>query len=274
MPQVNNPNAIAVSIGGQMKELQAQLDDVKGADRTAPFSLTVGAGGVTDAGTLAVTGTASLGSTLAVAGATTLTGGVTGPVAATGALSGTTITGTGAITGASLTVGIGAIAGAIVGGPITGTTLGLTGTVTAGADINLTGDLYSPHGKITPVVSGYVSAYFNTDGRLGASVSARRFKQDITPKVYTLEQIALVQLVTYRLRTAVAELGDAARVEIGVIAEQLIDAGLREFVVFDDDNVTAMTVAYERLDLLGVQGVQLLFKRVQSIEARLTAGGL
>ena len=30
MPQVNNPNAIAASVGGMMKELQAQIDDIKG----------------------------------------------------------------------------------------------------------------------------------------------------------------------------------------------------------------------------------------------------
>jgi hypothetical protein len=149
------------------------------------------------------------------------------------------------------------------------------GPVAAGSGniVTTSGDFYTPHGRATPVVTSYVAAYLNTDGRIGATVSAERFKQDIEPRAYTLEQIAMVQVVSYRLRTAVAELGAQAQVEVGVIAEQLVEAGLSEFVVFDEDGAP-FTVNYDRLDLLGVAGAGLLLARVKAIESRLEDAGL
>lgn len=145
-------------------------------------------------------------------------------------------------------------------------------SATISGDINLAGDLYTPHAKITPVVTGYVAAFINTDGRIGAAVSAERFKQNIAPRAYTLDQIALIQIVSYRLRTAVLELDAGARIEVGVIAEQLVAAGMPEFVVYGDDG-QCLSVAYERLDLVGIAGVQLLYAELINIKKRLYVAG-
>ena len=245
MPAVDDPFGMAASMPGQLAELRRQLKDLSVNRTFAPNIFTVGAGGLTVLGPSALNGPVTFGA------------GVTGPVAATGPVSGTTLSGTSvAVTGAASSA-----------------TSAVSGNSTVGGDINLTGDLYTPHGKITPVVSGYVAAYINTDGRLGASVSAQRFKQDIAPHTYTLDQIALIQIVSYRLRTAVAKLGNGARVEVGVIAEQLVSAGMPEFVVYGDDG-QCLTVAYERLDLVAIAGVQLLYAEIVNIKKRLTAAGL
>ena len=235
MPAVDDPFGVAASLPGQMAELKRVVKDLSVNRTFSPATFAVGAGGLTVVGPTVNTGP------------TTLTGGVTGPVAATGALSGTTVTATGAATSATVTT---------------------TGNATIGGNMPVTGDVFIPNR--TPVVSGYFGLWVNSDGRIGISASARRFKQDITPRVYTLDQIALIQIVSYRLRTAVTLLGDSARVEVGVIAEQLIDAGMPEFVAFNADGVPE-TVAYERLDLMGIIGVQQLIPRVQALEARLTA---
>ena len=52
---------------------------------------------------------------------------------------------------------------------------------------------------------------------------------------------------------------------MGVIAEQLVDAGLREFVVFDDDGNT-QSVAYDRLALVALGGLAELAQRVDELE--------
>lgn len=249
MPAIDHPLGVAASLPGQLAALRKSVKDLSVNKTQSPASLVIGAGGLT------------------VAGATTLTGGVAGPVAATGAISGTTITGT------SLAVGSGTITGGAVNGATVTTTgaAGIGAGLTVGASVNVTGDVFIPNR--TAVVSGYFGLWVNSDGRIGISSSAERYKQDITAHTYTLAEIETLAVVTYRLKTAVALLGDGARVEVGVIAEQLIAAGFSEFVQFNADGTTE-TVSYDRLALVGLAGVQLLSARVKSIEARLTAGGL
>ncbi|UOE43749.1 tail fiber domain-containing protein [Agromyces larvae] len=141
--------------------------------------------------------------------------------------------------------------------------------LTVGA-ANITGNLTNLPGRNTPVTSSYVSAYFNADGRLGADPSAARFKQDIDAHGYTLDQLLAINIVTYRLRAAVDELGDEADTLVGVIAEQLVDAGLAEFVNFDPDG-EPFNVAYERLALVAIGALQDLARRFDDFEARLSA---
>lgn len=255
MPAVDHPLGAAASLPGQVASLRKIVKDLSVNKTQSPDVLTVGAGGLT------------------VVGASTLTGGVSGPVAATGALSGSSLSVSGGISGAgisgsSLAVG----GGAITGGSVTTTGGASIGAgVTIGANANLGGDVFIPNR--TAVVSGYFGLWVNSDGRIGISSSARRYKQNITPKLYSLAQISLIQVVSYRLISAVELLGDAARIEMGVIAEQLIEAGLSEFVAFNPDG-TPETVSYERLALVALSGVQQLIATVTDLEKRLTAGGL
>lgn len=123
----------------------------------------------------------------------------------------------------------------------------------------------------TPVVSGYVAAYINSDGRLGKSPSARRFKKEIHDHDYTVDDLLGIQVRSYRLKAAVFGEGwEDAPVEVGVIAEELIDAGLSEFVHFDA-NGEPETVHYERLALVAIGALQELAGTVATITARLEA---
>jgi hypothetical protein len=129
--------------------------------------------------------------------------------------------------------------------------------------------MYSQNARNFTVSSNYVSCYLDGGNRFGITPSAKRFKQDITPQTYTLEQLLTIQVVAYRLRAAVKANPDASG-EVGVIAEQLIEAGLSEFVVFDDKGKT-QSVAYERLVLVAIGGVQDMATRIDKLEARLSA---
>lgn len=123
----------------------------------------------------------------------------------------------------------------------------------------------------TPVTNGYVAAYINNDGRLGKSPSSRRFKKEIRDHAYTVAQALAIRLRTYRLRADVYGDGwEDAPVEVGVIAEELIDAGLSEFVHFDE-NGEPETVHYERLALVALGAVQDMAVAVADIAARLEA---
>ncbi|WP_067200116.1 tail fiber domain-containing protein [Microbacterium sp. XT11] len=126
--------------------------------------------------------------------------------------------------------------------------------------------------NLSPVTSGYVAMYKNGDGRVGISPSARRFKKDIRSRTYTLEQLAAIRVVEYRLRAAVYGNGDAP-IDVGVIAEELTAPGLSEFVAFDEDG-QPLSVHYERIVLVVIgamqelmHGVELLTQRIEALEA-------
>lgn len=123
----------------------------------------------------------------------------------------------------------------------------------------------------TQVTNGFAALYRNADGRVGISPSARRFKKDIKPHTYTLEQLRAVRVVSYRLKASVYGDGwEDAPVDVGVIAEELIDAGLAEFVVFDDEG-QPLSVHYERLALVAIGALQDLADRVDRLEQKIEA---
>jgi hypothetical protein len=146
----------------------------------------------------------------------------------------------------------------VAGGDVDATSGSVNTNNVNATNANLSGTVYSTYMHNNPVVSGYVAVYVQgSDGRVGASPSALRFKQDIRPKHYSLAQLALIQVVNYRLIAAVAEHGDSAAVEVGVVAEQLIEAGMPEFVAFTETGET-LSVHYERLVLVAIGAMQEL----------------
>lgn len=135
----------------------------------------------------------------------------------------------------------------------------------------ITGGLFMPN--LTAVASSYVAMFRNGDGRVGISPSARRFKKDIRAHAYTLDQLAAIRVVDYRLKAEIFGSADAP-VDVGVIAEDLIDAGLEEFVAFDAVG-EPLSVHYERLALVAigalqelVHGVELLTQRIDALEGK------
>ncbi|MDN5973413.1 tail fiber domain-containing protein, partial [Bifidobacterium crudilactis] len=79
----------------------------------------------------------------------------------------------------------------------------------------------------------YRSAWLLSDGTLGTSQSSRTVKTDFHEPDISLEQLLSVDWVGYRYIQDVNENSDSALPRIGMIAEELDDAGLGIFVVYD-----------------------------------------
>jgi hypothetical protein len=129
-------------------------------------------------------------------------------------------------------------------------------------------------GSAAPVTSSYTALYRNGDGRVGVSPSAARFKKNVRDKSYTLEDLLRMRVVNYQLRADLFDKDDPHRangpVEVGVIAEDLVEAGLSEFVVFDEDG-QPLSVHYERLALVAISALQGLAHQHAALDERLTA---
>jgi len=99
------------------------------------------------------------------------------------------------------------------------------------------GVLISAGGRNSQVNQGYVAAYFNGDGTLRSTPSARRFKQDIEPYEMTEEEVdafLAIPAVHYRLIAMVNDHGDDAPVEFGFIAEDVMEHGYEAVVPLDN----------------------------------------
>jgi len=99
------------------------------------------------------------------------------------------------------------------------------------------GVLISAGGRNSQVVQGYVAAYWNGDGTLRSTPSARRFKQDIQTYEMTEEEVdafLAIPAVHYRLIAMVNDHGDEAPVEFGFIAEDVMEHGYESVVPLDN----------------------------------------
>lgn len=220
----------------------------------------IGAGGLTikNGGSLTVDGDAIFNGSLTVPAGSLNTG---GNLSAGGSVTAGT-----SLNGASLSVsGSGSIGSLTAGGSVTIS----GGNITANS-----GTLYSLYAYNNPVVTSYLAAYINSDGRFGATPSALRFKQDIVSRQYSIADLMTFQIVNYRLIEAVRIDGEFAATEVGVIAEWLLEAGFPEFVVFNPETGEPWTVHYERLALVAISATQELVRVVQKLEQRLEAAGL
>lgn len=116
------------------------------------------------------------------------------------------------------------------------------------------------------LTSGYRVQYVDSNGFMGYVPSSRRFKSDIEAAPDVKAAALALEVVTFRYDQAIAQFGDAARVEWGVIAEDLHELGLTWAVDYDEDG-EPFGVKYERL-------VLAVFPVIQDHEARLSAAGL
>lgn len=224
MPAIDDPQGVGASLPGQLKELQRVVKDLSVNRTFSPNIFTVGAGGFTDLGPMSVSGLA------AFLSAVTLNG-VTGPVAATGALSGSSL----AVTGAG-TFG----------------TVGTTGDITTPTSLR-GADIYATNAPTFNITGGRVTAWWETaTGRGGFTASSRRFKTEIGPA--DIDPLAVLKIGAKHYRyidelrkrddpTFEDYVGPEYRValEVGMIAEDLHDAGLWQFVIYER-NYTPMDV--------------------------------
>jgi len=106
------------------------------------------------------------------------------------------------------------------------------------------------------------NTYIGTNGSIQRSTSSLRYKRDIEDAVINVEDVLKLQPKTWRDKLQVENDPDTKQRYIGFIAEDLHEAGLGAFVVYEDDEPDA--IAYDRL-------AAALIVVIKSQEERLTA---
>jgi len=101
---------------------------------------------------------------------------------------------------------------------------------------------------------------------LARSTSSRRYKQDEQPHTVDPAAVLAMQPTSWRDRAEVAADPDTTRRHVGFIAEDLHDAGLSEFVTYDDEG-RPDAIAYDRLSVGLLAVVQDLAGRMERLES-------
>lgn len=109
-----------------------------------------------------------------------------------------------------------------------------------------------------------------SDGTMGTSQSSRKVKQDFMEPEITLEQMRSVDWTLYRFIDDVNKNGDSAAIHIGMIAEELDDNGLGQFVEYNDD-YEPVGINYPMLGVWAIHEAHLAHDRIDRLEERLKA---
>ena len=109
-----------------------------------------------------------------------------------------------------------------------------------------------------------------SDGTMGTAQSSRKVKQDFIMPEITLEQMRAVDWTLYRYIDDVNLNGDSATVHLGMIAEDLDDNGLGQFVEYNDD-YEPCGINYPMLGVWAIHEAHLAHDRIDRLEERLKA---
>jgi hypothetical protein len=109
-----------------------------------------------------------------------------------------------------------------------------------------------------------------SDGTMGTAQSSRKVKQDFMMPDITLEQMRSVDWTLYRFIDDVNTNGDDAAIHIGMIAEELDDNGLGQFVEYNDD-YEPVGINYPMLGVWAIHEAHLAHDRIDRLEERLKA---
>lgn len=117
-------------------------------------------------------------------------------------------------------------------------------------------------------VGPWRSVWALSDGTLGTSQSSRKVKQDFISPDITLEQMRSVDWTLYRFIDDVNLNGDSATIHLGMIAEELDDNGLGQFVEYNDD-YEPVGINYPMLGVWAIHEAHLAHDRIDRLEERL-----
>ena len=104
-------------------------------------------------------------------------------------------------------------------------------------------------------------AVLGADGILRRSTSSLRYKTDVIDAAHGLADVLKLRSVTYK------GINDGDKVFGGLIAEEVHDAGLTEFVAYDNEG-RPDALAYGNMVALLVKAVQELSAKVAALEAK------
>lgn len=112
------------------------------------------------------------------------------------------------------------------------------------------------------------AVWMQDNGTLGHTASSRRYKQDIIAALLTREQLRAIPVVMFRytseIQKQITTPGYTAAREIGVIAEEIHDLGLTEFVAYStiDGELVPEGVHYEMLSTAALMLAQMAHDRI------------
>lgn len=117
-------------------------------------------------------------------------------------------------------------------------------------------------------VGSWRAVWALSDGTMGTSQSSRKVKQDLLKPDITLEQMRSVDWTLYRFINDVNRNGDSATIHVGMIAEELDDNGLGQFVEYNDD-YEPVGINYPMLGVWAIHEAHLAHDRIDRLEERL-----
>lgn len=107
-----------------------------------------------------------------------------------------------------------------------------------------------------------------SDGTMGTAQSSRKVKQDFLKPEITLEQMRSVDWTLYRFIDDVNLNDDSATIHLGMIAEELDNNGLGQFVEYNDD-YEPCGINYPMLGVWAIHEAHLAHDRIDELESRL-----
>jgi len=137
-----------------------------------------------------------------------------------------------------------------------GGTLNVTSTAAFGANVYAA----TTYGQTNTGRAMYVAA----DGLYGIGSSSIRFKENVEDAGLDVEAIRKIAVRHFNYKK---DFSKDQSLQIGVIAEELVELGLSEFVFFGDDGKPD-GVAYEKLALAVLSLVQVQAEAFDALEAR------
>jgi hypothetical protein len=123
----------------------------------------------------------------------------------------------------------------------------------------------SPYNNTTGAASNLVVT--SDQGLLQRSTSSLRYKTDVADAVHGLTEVLALRPVTYKGKN------DGDTVFGGLIAEEVHEAGLTEFVVYDSED-RPDALHYGNMVALAFKAIQEQQAIIQSLTARLDAANL
>jgi hypothetical protein len=116
----------------------------------------------------------------------------------------------------------------------------------------------------TETTGNSANLFVDTDGRLIRATSSERYKNTITDATHGLNELLTLRPVTYKGNN------DGDTVFGGLIAEEVHDAGLTEFVTYNDDGQPD-ALAYGNMVSLCIKAIQELKTELDEAKARIVA---
>jgi len=128
--------------------------------------------------------------------------------------------------------------------------------------LNSAQQVFAP-GVYATTTANAANVHVTSTGLFQRSTSSQRYKENIEPLAYGLNEVQKIKPVTFTSK------GDEPGERFaGLIAEDLDEQGLTEFVVYDDENKPD-AIHYGNLVALAFKAIQELEAKVASLEAQL-----